>query len=1165
MSQEIIDKALQRTLISPLTSDLLWSEFLTAHSYEIANMEDFYASIKDNWNIEHNTKENLIRIAETFGYTPNLIINSTISMAKRELESLPYRIREKTTYNGYSLIFQQNGLLGDTFNYYFDGKKLVKCVDYDATQKNLVTYDKYSPFYGVKAIKNFSTALNSPEISLDYMYNNQIIYDSELLRYYSLDQKFNPWWQLDTPYLQLPTKHLGIEYFPSKYYCSYTTSLGYAVDESDEYETNISMKEHYKDESIKVLIDDLQLDITITTEGNFEYIEDSYGVLNPMSYYDKENGTVHLIFDIIPTDCEIAVSYDINLFYSSDYFYYLEQGMEYNRRCPIIPHTGVFLSAEVAQARGTDFYHPNENGYTIEDLKLKVMTATSYNKYIQVTEESRLDNATDEYGVPNGEENYKLDDTIKWFLDTSSTQTEPIKQKFKYIACGNGALPMIDEKHAQIFNQKNILFGYNLNGDDNSNKVLDISSNTINCTIFGDTVKTQGCIGKSVNFNGETWVISDSTFNVDSTRNYTLALWFKADKQPSTSIEYIFDNFIDISYDYENEQLIIDSQSYDCSKDEPHFLCLDIRSSNNEINVYLDEQMIDTMSFTIIGTSHYIYIGNNSTLTEPFYGVIDTVWLLGKTISNSDIEYLYENKVNFVSHMGNRLSYYELSDGEIADDDKYTIVQSYVKAMDITNEEFNVTVDEKPNYELQTKFYPVKNPYFILKYYDHYGIEQELKANEKGQFFQKIKVGDNHYEYNKLITGHMDFENGQCTIAKDVIESISQKTIKEPQRTEYPNAYHKIDYTSSPPTDEWYSYIDPSTGEYDNIIIHDKMDLSTATDYEKISIYHEIDDNSNSDVYEYNDDGIYRLKDNSVLSKWYLASDSDETKLFSNNNGGTLYKRIDDLLANQNKLGCYIDLGEATNTTIYSTDGGSTVFLDVGCTSDKQVKKWNITVNGVKTYGYTVKSSSDESSIMYANLAFTSEITPDEGITPTHAEFNPMSIAFRLVSSEISVSLQELHEEYKHVYAINYFNQMEEILIYTAGVDLVKGSITFSYWITDSSGVLKKYTATVNEQGFVSGAEIRSGSFNYTTNRLNVLFDVKIESEVVCSFEYYSVLDVDITKPFIMNYKIEKSIIINEIGFEDENHELLAYMTFPNIEYHSIYNNISAMIAINKS
>ena len=79
MSQEEINKSLQKTLLSPLTHDLFWSQFLHATSYELANMREKYATIKDNWNIYKNDLENLVRISESFGYTPNLIINNTIN------------------------------------------------------------------------------------------------------------------------------------------------------------------------------------------------------------------------------------------------------------------------------------------------------------------------------------------------------------------------------------------------------------------------------------------------------------------------------------------------------------------------------------------------------------------------------------------------------------------------------------------------------------------------------------------------------------------------------------------------------------------------------------------------------------------------------------------------------------------------------------------------------------------------------------------------------------------------------------------------------------------------------------------------------------------------------------------------------------------------------
>ena len=99
MSQESINKSLQKTLLSPLTHDLLWSQYLEAFSYELQNMQNEYSKIKNNWNINKNDKDNLIRISESFGYTPNLIINNTINTSKLEINSIPYRIQKKTRFS----------------------------------------------------------------------------------------------------------------------------------------------------------------------------------------------------------------------------------------------------------------------------------------------------------------------------------------------------------------------------------------------------------------------------------------------------------------------------------------------------------------------------------------------------------------------------------------------------------------------------------------------------------------------------------------------------------------------------------------------------------------------------------------------------------------------------------------------------------------------------------------------------------------------------------------------------------------------------------------------------------------------------------------------------------------------------------------------------------
>ena len=467
MSQETINKSLQKTLLSPLTHDLLWSQFLESFSYEIQNMRDEYSLIKNNWNVDKSDKSNLIRISESFGYTPNLTINNTRDMSKLEIDSIPYRIREKTTYNGYSLIFKQNDSKGETFNYYWNGKKLIKVVDYKKTLDNLINSNHYSPFYGIEPIKNYSSLINSPNIVLDYLVNGQIRYDTSNIRLYSLDQFISSsYWKLDTSYIQIPTKHLGIEYFPQNYFCTYECDLSAVSEDENVYESQIQMFDYYISKSMIIYVNNIPIETTIEIIDNKEFFHNELNILGENSYFDFKNNLVHIEFNDDISDYEVSVSYNIDLLITSDYFYYLELGMEYNRRCPIIPHCGVFLSADIVQSRGSDFYHPNENNYTVPDLKLKAITASAYNRFVILNEPSFLDNAMDSQGQPSGKENYKLDSVVKWFLDSATSQTKSLVDEFKYISCGNKALNIINEEYNQTFNQNFIIFCYNLNTDD---------------------------------------------------------------------------------------------------------------------------------------------------------------------------------------------------------------------------------------------------------------------------------------------------------------------------------------------------------------------------------------------------------------------------------------------------------------------------------------------------------------------------------------------------------------------------------------------------------------------------------------------------------------------------------------------------------------------------
>lgn len=1157
MSQETINKSLQNTLLSPLTHDELWPQFLEALSYEIYNMRCMYGSIQNNWNINENDKDNLIRIANSFGYDPNLILNNTIYMAKKEIESISYRIRKKTTYDGYLLNFKQNDIIGEVYNYYHNGYKLIKAIDYNKTIEFLNNSDHYSPFSNVIAIKNFSSIMDSGNIMLNYLVNGEVKYDDYNVRIYSLDQKMNPYWRLDTTYIRIPTNHLGIEYFPQHYYCSYITSISIGEENVHIYELEIPIK-NYLRESITLKINNEEIPITINTVDDIEYFQDDDSILDSTdSYYDIENGLLHLNFNIIPIDKEISIGYDVDLLMTQNYFYYLEHGAEYNRSTPIIPHAGIFVTAEIASSRGSDFYYPNEEGYTIPDLKLKAITASVLNRYITVSELSRLDNATDEEGQPTGKDNYRLDSSIKWFLDSSSEQSVPLKDTIKYIACGNQALNVINEKNIGIFNQQSMIFCYNLNTDDDTDIINDISSNNIDCLVVGDTVKVKGIISKSLNFNGNTYAYSTSALSMEPTVDYSFGIWFNANKEPQNNIETIFDSFINISYDYENEKLIIDeTNDFDCPKNTDIFLVLIFHANSTNVSIYINSVLLGSFSYTMILTSKPIYIGTNESHDANFYGIIDNLWILTKIITQSDIDYIYNNKISVISHMGNRIGYYELYDDEKYEDDNYLLVQSYVKSMDVTNENISIENDSSDYYSSKTKLYPIMPSYFTMKYKNSLNETVTLKANEKGELFIYNPLTQT---IGEQITGGIDFVNGEWNLAKSTIKSISQSKIDSPRKENYSVAYHIINEEDD--TDKWYTTYDPTTGIPTGEINADEIVTDGATSHTTLYIYYEDNDISpKTKIYSSDNESFYIKKNGSdfPLGAYVINSDNSETHLFSIDSGKTLFHNLTNLTNDTNQITTWVDLGESSNTTIYSIDNGTTMYLNVACTSDKRVKKW---VNDAddKLIGYTLNGEG----IVYSNLAFTS-ILDNSTSNWTEDTFNKMSIISKVTQINLDLTTIQSIDTYENIYSINYIDEITQYIDNISHPDKVPNTISFSYWL-DVNGVITKYTALINESGEISGENILNGNFNYSTNLLYVQFREKVKSDVVISYNYYNTLDLDYNQSISMDYKIEKPVYINEIGLEDENHELVAYMTIPNVLFNDIYNNISAMFAIAKN
>jgi hypothetical protein len=111
-----IQKSLTTYNLSPsLRTDDLWIDFMTAISTELTLQRQQMAAstaINDIYN-PLTLESNLIDICNKFGYTPNLVLNQSLQYTIEEAETIPYRIRNKTTYNGYVFGFKRLGALSE--------------------------------------------------------------------------------------------------------------------------------------------------------------------------------------------------------------------------------------------------------------------------------------------------------------------------------------------------------------------------------------------------------------------------------------------------------------------------------------------------------------------------------------------------------------------------------------------------------------------------------------------------------------------------------------------------------------------------------------------------------------------------------------------------------------------------------------------------------------------------------------------------------------------------------------------------------------------------------------------------------------------------------------------------------------------------------------------
>lgn len=669
----IVNDSLQNKLISALKIDDLWVQFLEAYATEL---ELFWADTqksKDIFNIYEQLEDGLLDIANTFGYIPNLIIDNSLEMVRKEVQSIPIRIRNKTTYDGYYMIMKQIGRIGDIYNYYWSGNKLIRAIKIGDTIEKLESGISFTePFVYMYPDKNFSVISSANPINLDSGYN--------------LDDKngqFN--WQLDENIQVSPTKHLGIEYY----------TKGLVNDETTDY------------------------------------------------------------------------------ILESDYFRYLASGVEYTRRCSIVPHTGVQIVGITSETGGYNFFDTTLD-YSVPKLKLKVCTTFEYTKQFVGLEPFDLDG------------DLGLDEIISWRLDTTKNTNQRLSiNNFRYISCGCGTLNIPSESYTNIFPYDKIVLFYTYGDSDNSHNIQDYSINNLHSTINNDgaTKKVQGIIGKTVDFNGNTWLKTNNKLNVISS-DLTLGFWINPNNENllenNTDMTVLDFEFLNITYNYSTAKLTLNfttlsSREYDLEFNSPSNFILEINNSLQTLSVFKNSELIEIVDISSASyTGEYnISLGANILGNNKFIGIIDSTWILSILLPQDTKDYIYNNKQGILTHLSNKLSHYEIAlNHEAYSDDKWYMIQSHVKANDVSNDfAFNVDSDIT-SYMGNTNFFPIKPEYFSFTYKKQVGFNVEnirILTNNKGEFYNS--------ETNENISGKVDYTTGEYQLFTQTEKYITQEVL----------------------------------------------------------------------------------------------------------------------------------------------------------------------------------------------------------------------------------------------------------------------------------------------------------------------------------------------------------------------------------------------------
>jgi len=179
-----------------------WADFMDVVSDELNNLK--YEIDKKKYHLLINNyleKQDVLDIAKSFGYNPILILNDSLEYAKREADSIFFKVINKSTANYYNYIFRLIPYLGKYYLVYYDDIKMIKAIDWSVVALDLDTHN----------LRNIYTNFESQKYYSDFMGEGMTL-DSDPVRYLDEGTEGGIDWYLDEAGEVKPTKHIALEY-----------------------------------------------------------------------------------------------------------------------------------------------------------------------------------------------------------------------------------------------------------------------------------------------------------------------------------------------------------------------------------------------------------------------------------------------------------------------------------------------------------------------------------------------------------------------------------------------------------------------------------------------------------------------------------------------------------------------------------------------------------------------------------------------------------------------------------------------------------------------------------------------------------------------------------------------------------------------------------------